>query len=207
MADFLNQAWIRVVTAYAGQLCHTNLYYQNSDTVLLNRQNNILTAFLTDVLPDWTPLLVADAVITEAHIAVYHMPSQPAPEIAVQYPGAAGEQVGDGLPAFVTATLLKVPNNATLSPPTGTPFVRAGRIAISGIPESAQANGAIDSTYEGLMTNLALALMDFTVTISGTPHTFNLGMVKSNPTPGTGTTGVLVSGLNIGRIGTQNTRK
>lgn len=109
---------------------------------------------------------------------------------------------GEELPVWVTASIKKYPDNTTVTHPEHGEF-RAGRIALSGVPEAAQNGGALQSTY-------AVAVGTFCSNIMVLEQTLNpsLGLAMGR---GFGNAAlvntVLVSSCALNRIGSQLTRK
>lgn len=150
------------------------------------------------------PLMVEEARIVQVKSWLRGNPNPFETRIRNQI--VEGTVLGDGLPAFVSATLIEVPNNATRWPATAQAF-RPGRIAFTGVPESANLDGTLMPAYAALLQAFGNAIMSVPDTSGfGDPLLLFLDRTYAVKTS-SGLARAYVDSVHPGRIGTQNTRK
>lgn len=146
-------------------------------------------------------LLSSVTVTTTINGGAY--PAYPPAYFGVNEFGSVADQA---LPPFVSARLIKVPDNATIDPPTGFSAFRNGMLRISGIPESFQNNGFLNVTGTTAYGILAADLHQMTV--GG--DVYDMHMTRIIPHEAAPTDYVMVTVIGVApssSLGTQNTRK
>lgn len=132
----------------------TRLDYSNLESPGYTAIGAFSDEFLAVVIPLWLDVLAQDCVIDNFEVFVYG----PAPDISLMTPvNANGLVLSDALPPFVSQRIFKLPNNAAIEGTNLTPF-RKGRLALPGVPESAQHNGILTAAHQAKLQDLASAL-------------------------------------------------
>lgn len=116
-----------------------------------------------------------------------------------------GLVVDEALPAYVTWSFSKFPDNAYVSP-AGQPEFRAGRFNLSGVPETWVEDGFAESSRQGTLDTLAGNTVILT-DASGRQWNQFMGRDSDGVGGSPATAIVPVVGASFNRIGTQLTRK
>lgn len=208
MATPATYAHIKLKYLVQGEMCYNNFFYLNDSVVTQpGYANALVTAWWNAVSTEFTDAWPTIVDIVEVNAQVGHNPALNYFESASIFPALNGSLAAEVMPQFVTATLLKLPDNTTLDPVGNEPFARPGRIPISGVPETGLTDGQFNAGYETLLNAIAAALMSFSYNSNVGATTMNLGMFRAKLPGETETTVAEVASVVIGRVGTQNTRK
>jgi len=183
----------------------TRLDYSNLESPGYTAIGAFSDEFMTTVIPLWLEVLALDCVIDEFEVYVYGS----APDISLLTPvNANGLVVSDALPPFVSQRIFKLPNNSAIEGSDTTPF-KKGRIAIPGVPETAQHNGILTAAHQAKLQDLAGAIANIQPAAPFDDLLY-LYMYRLDPaSPG----GLAVSAAPVltcaasNQLGTQNSRK
>lgn len=192
--------YLTVVGMQAGQQCFTTLPYASVDGVSGVRGRVVAETFISDVLPAWQAVASEQFQFVEVRYREAGPGQVPAGSIPT--PATFGLVAGNVLPPFVTFSLYKVPDNATIEP-SGAEDFGFGRLGISGVPEASQDNGTITSGALTLLETLASELV--VLPVPAEPH--QLFMIRPGVPGGAPTSVAFVFEIGFNKIGSQNTRK
>lgn len=200
----LGDLYIQVRGIQGGENCYTNLKYMSEDLIALSDVDELVVEFVTTVIGSWMSF-VSDSFEFLSAKGTLYIPSASLPREHTEIIAASGAVAGDVMPPNVTARLIKVPDNATIEPPTAEEFEQ-GRVSFSGIPEAAQSNGLLTATAMSNLTSIANDLLEWSVNPGTGIQTWRMGMWRNTPTPGN--EHVYLADLYPAQfLGTQNTRK
>lgn len=161
-----------------GQICENVLEYGTAETADYSDPVDFGTAWETANLSNFLDCLSNQVTLLDITFAPTHPVGVPAYAPYISVWNSAGSVDDDSLPPHVSYRLYKIPDNANIEGVLDGPF-RAGMTRISGVPESFQENGLLNSLGVGALNALAAGMVEITApsAISG-DVVFNLLMVR-----------------------------
>lgn len=187
-----------------GQVCENHLEYHAEAAVsgiyaheIAQEAFNTIWAVLKEAVSEEYTLLQITAITTDSFIGGGTSNSW------ILDCNVPGEAVGDVLPPHVTARIVKVVNNGTIDPVDAEHF-KNGFTGFSGVIEGHQNNGILNSTGLTAWQLVADSLMSLSITIGGTPYTWDLGMERGELNP---VKALVFECQASQRLGSRNSRK
>lgn len=195
---------IRIKILCQGQLCYSNLNYYPGTNIANFTNSNLdaaLLAFSNAMTGQLQAVLSEDAVIVDYLLTLRGAGAAGRTRTrVVNLPGIVASQ---SLPVWDTYSFVKIPQSVDQIPVGSDPF-RAGRVGISGIPESLVDNGVVIDSALPELDDVAAVLLQFNIT-APVATTMNLRII--DPAGTVPQRQVPVEAVNFNRIGTQLTRK
>lgn len=181
--------------------CYLNLVYYpwNNQTAL--DLEECIDAFQAQVVPS-----LLDTMSTTAQIISLKGTLRGTPFSGRTFTKAvslSGTLTGDCLPAWVTASYRKWPDDASQIP-ANEPLFKPGRMSISGIPESAQVDGVPTASYKALVATFCVEVLSLSILSIADTITLTMDREVNSKY---GFSRVKVGDVDLQRIGSQMTRK
>lgn len=199
MAD--NGIDLQIRTLVQNEFCYTNLVYYpwNNPTALdldefLDAWDTQVMSYLLDTLSESAEVISIKGTLRGTPYSGRTM---------TKFINQNGTLTGDCLPAWVTASYRKWPDDASQIP-ANEPLFKPGRMSISGIPESAQVNGIPTASYTALVASFCVEVIN--ISLLSIADTVTLTMDREVGSK-YGFSRVKVGDVDLQRIGSQLTRK
>lgn len=194
---------IELVGNYGGQVCFTQLEFHRPSAASFAQSSAAAQAAYAQIWDVLRDAVVEAFQLVEIRARIRQTPtSLSSPEFILPV-NEYGTVESDGMPPFVTAVMVKIPDNTTKDPVGALDF-KPGRASFSGVAEIHQDQGLLNAAGIAVWEPVAQIIESITFDVSGTPTTWNLGLERGEVNPDK----CYIDNCYARQsLGTQNTRK